>query len=467
MFERQLKITTSVGNSMSSCSLPGHFRSCFSVLVILVIFSLIPHSAHATVVRLRSEVAAETTLISLGDIAEILETDEATAVKLKKITIAPAPAAGRPLKITIERIRRELTLRGVDQTGILFIGPSESLVTHGHVESKSTNKTKPQTREIKNVQNLLSTSIKNYVLYHAPELGSVQIVIPAEQMQVLASQFQLVRSVQVQGGQLPWTGVQKFQISFSDSQGAIRNIPLICEVNIKQRALALKMGLPRGKVIHEDDLVFIELDDTSNTDRYFSKMEDLVGTETKRNILAQRPVRPDDVRQIPLVKRGDIVSVYARVGSVNVMRYCTSLGDGTKGQLITLTPIDSKEKLTARVIGYHQAEIPSDTIRQPAPVNLPLQSQPVQTMNQTGNRRPRQFSNQGSQPLRLQTPLHNQQYRTPNNPQYTTSRVVPTANVSQTIRSSNASGRVLSNGRNGQQLRARTLSNRPVQLQQR
>ncbi len=344
----------------------------WAVLVVLI-SSLIPHASYATVIRLRENATAGSTLVTLGDVAEISETDEENATRLKRLTLAPAPAAGRSLRIDIDRVRRELTLRGIDQTEISFIGPSESLVVHKTRRKK--REFSPQSDYLDKIRELLDSSISKYIEDRAPELNSIHVEIPDEQSRRIAALYAAGSSIKIMGGQPPWTGTQQLHVQFVDRNNQIQNILLPCRVSIKQRALALKLGLPRGKVIREGDLIWVDPDLSSNGKPFFTSLEDVVGTETIKNIRAQTPIHPEDIRQLPLVKRNDIVAVYARVGDVVVRRYCRSHDEGAKGQYVTLTPIDGKAKVTARVSGFREAEIVLDD---------PSLQQSIQTVGHVG-----------------------------------------------------------------------------------
>jgi len=360
MFESELQSSNTVRTTVVA----------WSVLVVLV-SSLIPHSAYATVIRLRDKVTASSTLITLGDVAEMSETDDKTATELKRLTLAPAPAMGRNLRINIDRIRRELTLRGIDQSGISFVGSSESLIVHEKRKSKSHDS--PQGDQLDKLQEILSSSVRNYIQARNSDLNSIHVEVLTKQSQLILAQYDFSGSIKVSGGQSPWTGTQQFQIQFVDRQKQIQNVPLICNISMKQQALALKLGLPRGKVIREGDLVWVTPDNSPNSKPIFSKLEDVVGTETIKNIRAQTAIHPEDIRQLPLVKRNDIVAVTARIGGVFVRRYCRSHDEGAKGQFVTLTPVDGKEKVTARVSGFREAEIVLDDLKPSVTVSQSIQ----------------------------------------------------------------------------------------------
>ncbi len=367
------------------------------IAFVVLISSMIPHSSYATVIRLREKATAKSALVTLGDVAEISEVDEDTVSKLKRITLAPAPAPGRNLRINLDRVRRELTLRGIDQSNISFLGSSETLIIHQRLQAKS--RSAMQGDQLEKVQQSLVSSIKKYLQSRSADLNTIHVEISLEQARQIAPFYVWGSPIDVRGGQSPWTGAQQFQIQFIDRNNQSRNIPLFCKISLKQQALALKLGLPRGKVIRESDLIWVTPDYSLETKPVFTKLEDVVGTETIKNIRAQRPIHPEDVRQLPLVKRNDIVAVTARVGGVSVRRYCRSHGEGAKGQFVTLTPIDGKAKVTARVSGFREAEIVIDSPLLPAEKKQTIQraarfgserqvsNRPVQISHPAGNSR--------------------------------------------------------------------------------
>jgi len=69
---------------------------------------------NAALVRFRSRVVVTDRVITLGDIAEVTDSDSAVIARLQGIPLAPAPAAGRERRIAYETVRSRLSAVGVN-----------------------------------------------------------------------------------------------------------------------------------------------------------------------------------------------------------------------------------------------------------------------------------------------------------------------------------------------------------------
>ena len=322
-------------------------------------------SAEATLIRLRGESQVSATLVQLGDIAEISEADAAEKEQLQRLTICPAPAAGRVARISLDTIRRELSLRGVDQTALRFTGASDSLVTRTLREVPVTTVAPTfDQRHLQRFQGELQQLISAYVQFQSPELSHLRIELSEQQLREILATAPADAVWNIQGGHAPWVDNQMFQLTGQSVDGTIVRHDVSCRISRKPRALGLKQGLPRGQVLRASDLVWI---DTEQSEGFFTDPALVIGTETLRSLRADVPLRPDDVRAQPLIRRGEVVNVTAKVGSILVRRYCRSLDDGSLGQFVTLVPVDGKERLSARVSGLREAEIVLQTESTAAP----------------------------------------------------------------------------------------------------
>ncbi|MCG6156862.1 flagellar basal body P-ring formation chaperone FlgA [Rubinisphaera margarita] len=341
-----------------------------TILSILCLWCLaVP--AWATTVRLKPTITIEGSLVTLGDIAELSEADEATLERYRNVTVSPAPAAGRETRITIDTLRRELALRGIDQTRLQFTGSTETVVSRA---------AEPQpvaapvsTRANPRVLSNISDAISSYITRTGQIAGPLQVAIHESSQSTCPPELTVHSTLSVAGGQSPFTGMQQFTIGFTQADGTLSQFAVSCTVSQKPQVLALKHGLPRGQVIRDVDLMWIEAESATAG---FADPAEVVGTETTRTVRAMLPIKPEDVRLLPLVRRNDIVAVTANVGSISVKRYCKALEEGTMGQFISLSPVDSTERITARVSGYREAMISMDSRPNPASHNVP---QPAMT----------------------------------------------------------------------------------------
>jgi flagella basal body P-ring formation protein FlgA len=98
---------------------------------------------------------------------------------------------------------------------------------------------------------------------------------------------------------------------------------------------------------------------------YVDRTELVVGQETKRTLRAGEPISTIDIRGVPLVRRGDIVTVVARNRGIVVRTDAKSLADGSLGQAIKLISLDGRRELVARVSGYHEASVSMTAVEEP------------------------------------------------------------------------------------------------------
>lgn len=92
-------------------------------------------------------------------------------------------------------------------------------------------------------------------------------------------------------------------------------------------------------------------------------LEEVVGKEVRRSIRPGAVITSEDVQSLALVRNNDPVTVTSRAGGVSVKREMRSRGNAAKGESVTLVSLDGRERVVARVTGYHEAEIVSPNTR--------------------------------------------------------------------------------------------------------
>jgi flagella basal body P-ring formation protein FlgA len=158
----------------------------------------------------------------------------------------------------------------------------------------------------------------------------------------------------VSGGTAPWDAPQSMAVRITDSNGSLRDVPLRVQIAQRARVLVLKYGVPRGRVLAADDVTLRPADEDVAG---ISRIEDIVNKETTRALRAGEPIGPEDVQAIPLVRTGDIVTVVSRRPGVLVRRPMKARSQGAATDTIVLVALDGTTQVTARVTGYHEAEI--------------------------------------------------------------------------------------------------------------
>jgi flagella basal body P-ring formation protein FlgA len=162
------------------------------------------------------------------------------------------------------------------------------------------------------------------------------------------------------GGAAPWTGRQRFEISFATATGTAKFsvyadvTPAATPVVVTMRAMA------RGEVVTAADL---ELQDVGYVPKPYERrtvarsIDMLVGMEVRQPISAGSMVFTDAVQPPLLVKRGDVIRISSQSVGIRVRTTAKALQDRSHGQLVEVESLATKERFDARVVGRGEAVI--------------------------------------------------------------------------------------------------------------
>lgn len=139
----------------------------------------------------------------------------------------------------------------------------------------------------------------------------------------------------------------------------------------------------RGEVIQASDVEMRELTVIRRDDSYPSALHNVVGKEATRTIAADRPVSSEDIREPIIVRRNDIVTVYAHAGNVVVRREMLALNDAGMQELVEVQPIEPTHFGRARQVERFQAQVtgPGEAIVLGGHVKVPT-SKPLMPLPQ-------------------------------------------------------------------------------------
>jgi flagellar basal body P-ring formation protein FlgA len=296
-------------------------------------------TGEAGVVRLNRQAEVSGGLIRLGDVAEI-HTDSAQATeRLADVTIAPAPVPGRNIVIGFDLIRSRLVAQGVGLAEIEFTGSSSVLVATVAEDDGS----HPRNA-------MLADSLQR----QSPELGLVGVTAELTFEQVAQLATAASARYEISGSRQPGTGSQEFGVKYYDRQGKLRQFVVRGVVAPLPQVVVAAHNLPKGHILRAEDLSRRQLD-PSEKGIVLTDAGLVIGRETTRTLRVGDAFRENDIRGIPLVRRGDIVTVFAGSGGIRVRMEAKSQGDGCAGERIKLTSLDGRRELTATVTGYHEA----------------------------------------------------------------------------------------------------------------
>ncbi|HEX4414023.1 MAG TPA: flagellar basal body P-ring formation chaperone FlgA [Lacipirellulaceae bacterium] len=356
------------------------------VIAFVVEVAVAMNSAVAVEVRLREKVVPKACVVRLGDIAEVAGKDREVTKKLAVIPLMPAPAPETQRFLRKREIADMLAANGVDIGDIHFTGAEQVAVSpmskvqaaafqesakagsgsqasrhgvvlaSGQADAASVKLDDAQAADYKNE---LCRVISDYLKSKSgkSEIGTIDCSVPDRHLvQFAQSSVAPVCS----GGSDPWLGKQKFTLAIVTPAGPAQ---ITVNADVAEAATPMvvaKRPVVRGSVITAADVEVRTLEPSAkNAARRggYDSIDKLIGMEAKQPLQQDEIVYTDEVQSPVLIKRGELITVSSRSGSICVRTSAKATQDGSKGDLIQVESIDSKQRYDARVVGLREASV--------------------------------------------------------------------------------------------------------------
>jgi len=356
-----------------------HGRPSVAAVAVAVSALLVPSLdwAPAAEFRLRPQCAVDGPLVTLGDVAEILSTDSTLAAELGAIELFPSPNAPGQRFLRLREIQDLLLLRGVNLTEHRFSGSSQvTVLSSSQPTGGEAQRALPQA-----VARMANRQVCNAVTKYlhdqvsADSQWAVELELTPIQLRSVALPG---RKITIAGGRPPWTGRQRFQIVVDLPHGPV-SFDLEARVALPSAVVVAARSLSRGVVIGASDVRLqrgVRLDGAAAG---FHSIEDVIGLETARAIPVGKLLGKESVRHPLLVRRGEVVTVYARCSGIQVRTNARSRDEGSLGDLVAVESLLDRQRFFARVSGVREVEVFARSLRaRRADAGVPLAAgQPV------------------------------------------------------------------------------------------
>jgi len=147
---------------------------------------------------------------------------------------------------------------------------------------------------------------------------------------------------------------RNLNIKISCSDSTPWNIYLPVKVKTLVPVVVATTRLNKGSSLTKDNIQVKFVDQKSIRGERISKVEDIYGAKTKRNISANKPIT---ARNICYVCKGELVTVVAKSDSFMIKTTGTAMNNGSLGQQIKVKNERSGRVVTAKVNAINKVEI--------------------------------------------------------------------------------------------------------------
>ena len=292
-------------------------------------------------------------VVKLGDVAEVFSTDRKEGQRLASIELFAAPLAPQQRFLRVRELQDLLLLRGVNLAEHTFSGASQTTI-EGRGQAVVAEPAQDLAPGIvRRIRQRLCEAVVQYLKENAAanERWTVEVEVSEGEAKLVADAGHKLR---VSGGTPPWTGAQQFTITVPTPKGST-HFSLDAQVSQPATVVVAARALVRGALIHQSDVELAHASGDEGGD--FRDLADVVGKEATRAIAAGKPLTRDAVRPPVLVRRGEVVTVYARAAGIRIRTMARARDEGGEGELVAVETLSDRNTFFARVSGIREVEV--------------------------------------------------------------------------------------------------------------
>ncbi len=355
-----------------------------TVLLLASLTAALP--CNAAIIRLRRTAEVDSSLIRLGDIAEVYAESAEADARLEDIAIQPAPLAGTRVRLTVSKIQSQLSLRGVAAGTLEIEGSSVVLVTRKpqprqapepkpvhpgpapRTETPRAETTKAEIRPVSRrslvsdlsasdfqlAQDVVENLVQQYLDRAAPAWGTPRIaplLTTADAPRILKGRH---GNVQILSGQMLDEEHFLLTLAVPETQTQVDLVNVKVRIIKRPKIYVPVRTVSKGEVLQKQDLAEVETDDARNG---ITDPAEVVGKEAVQPLRTGKAIRASQLKEPVMIKRRETVQVVARIGVARVSQFFVAKQEGRLGETILFEDLDGTRTISATVTGRLKAEI--------------------------------------------------------------------------------------------------------------
>lgn len=324
-----------------------------NIFVILLI--LFPAVSSAATIALKSEqVTCRSNNVTLGDVAVITPESGEDVEPLRNLVLCPAPLPGKDRILQYSQIRDVLGERGIAIGKHTFTGSSQVVVGADRTDKTDRNSlsgnlpTNSPTDENADVEKMIRDGIATYLKQRIAKDAPWNIAVSLEpQDTAILRRYGKLKAVR--GGTIPYTGKQRFELQFSETDSKTRKnmvVAIDVEVSLPSTVVVAKRALSKGAIVGPSDIGLDYVDEKmrNNRENAIMRLEDAIGREVTQSVKQGTPLTTASIQMPLLIKRNDVVTVYVRNRGITIKTIGRARQEGRFGDLIVIESYQDKKK---------------------------------------------------------------------------------------------------------------------------
>lgn len=312
-----------------------------SLLALLTICTFMnTAAAEGITVTVAPSARVEGAYITLGQLADISGDDEKRVTGLRQLKLGSAPSPGNSMVLSKETLGMRLAGAGSDLGGIAWHIPDTVTVT---APSQTISGQALLEKAVMTVREQTSQGDISIT-----PIGSVRdVVAPIGDMVLTSSLPYGIR----------YNSPTAVMVDVSVNGQTISKISMHLDVKLYQQVVVAAVQISPGEIVTTERLRYERMDTGRLKLGYFTDVNKVQGLMTKRLLMPGAVVTDSVVSKPLLVKRGNMVTILARIGGMEVTATGKAMQDGNEGQLIRVQNVNSAKIISAKVLDASTVQV--------------------------------------------------------------------------------------------------------------
>lgn len=340
-------------------------KRSYQLILMALLVTAQAGSAFGLTIRFHRQATVEKPFVFLGDIAEITTNDSTNIEVYQTAKLIPAPSTGGQVYLDFDTIRNRLQALGLSYSNIEFSGASRVLINGAATSHRPTSRPLPTSTDRmrhsrlagptnhakRTIRKIVRSNLMNQNNLFDVDESEIEVYLEEQAINALAGSNPA--DWQIQTWTRPKAGTSHLVLAPLTQKVGHEHQEIECDIRLPPPILTVQQPVHAGQIIKTTDLGWMY----ARQSTALAQPQAVIGMEAKRNLRPGMAIQESDLQKKPYVRPRDIVSVYARQGSITVKRTMRALKGGGLGDTIPLVSLSGQERFVGRVIGYHKTEV--------------------------------------------------------------------------------------------------------------
>jgi len=194
----------------------------------------------------------------------------------------------------------------------------------------------------------------------AEHLVRAQMAVPGQALQVAAALDDRLRLPACAGppdARIHQLSGSAATVALSCAAPSAWTLYVVVQVSRQAQVLVLNRALGAGEAVTPEALSLVPRDVAPLAYGYFTRADEAIGRVARRALSAGAVLGPNDLAPPRLVRRGDIVTLVGRSGSLLVRAEGKAMADGVAGESIAVQNLSTRRVVRGRVRSGQEVDI--------------------------------------------------------------------------------------------------------------